>query len=95
MHDLGQGVRRGLIRHGEADDLAPGVMQPGDLLDGRARVRSVRVAHRLHRDRRAAADGDGADMDLFCLGSVHKHSCISERPKTHESPRRKIPSRLR
>ena len=95
VYDLGQGVRRGLIRHGEADDLAPGVMQPGDLLDGRARVRSVRVAHRLHRDRRAAADGDGADMDLFCLGSVHKHSCISERPKTHESPRRKIPPRLR
>ena len=77
VHDLGQGVRRGLIRHGEADDLAPGVMQPGDLLDGRVRVRGVRVAHGLHRDRRAAADGDGADMDLFCLGSVHKHSYLS------------------
>ena len=78
-HDLGQGVRRGLIRHGETDDLAPGVMQPGDLLDGRARVRGVRVAHGLHRDRRAAADGDGADMDLFCLRSVHKHSYLSPR----------------
>jgi len=66
-----------------------------------------KLAHRLKNEgkkvllcagdtfRAAAADGDGADMDLFCLGSVHKHSCISERPKTHESPRRKIPPRLR
>ena len=79
MHDLGQGVRRGLVRHGETDDLAPGIMQPGDLLDGRARVRGVCVAHGLHRDRCAAADGDGADMDLFCLRSVHKHSYLSPR----------------
>ena len=64
-HDLGQRVRRGLIRHGKADDLAPGVMQPGDLLDGRARVRSVRVAHRLDRDRRAAADSDAACDNLL------------------------------
>ena len=78
-HDLGQRVRRGLIRHGQTDDLTPGVMQPGDLLDGRVRVRGVRVAHGLHRDRRAAADGDGADMDLFCLRSVHKHSYLSPR----------------
>ena len=79
VYDLGQGVRRGLIRHGETDDLTPGVMQPGDLLDGRARVRGVRVAHGLHRDRRTAADGDGADMYLFCLRSVHKHSYLSPR----------------
>ena len=95
VHDLGQSVRCGLIRHGKADDLTPGIMQPGNLLDGRACVRGVRVAHRLHRDRRAAANRDGADMDLFCLGSVHKHSCISANLKTHESPRRKIPPRLR
>ena len=43
-----------LIRHGHTDDLTPGVMQPGDLLDGRVRVRGVRVAHGLHRDRRGA-----------------------------------------
>ena len=86
VHDLGQGIRRGLIRHGKADDLAPGVMQPGNLLDGRARVRGVRVAHGLHRDRGAAADGNGADMDLFCLGSFHKHSCISEKPENARKP---------
>ena len=86
VHDLGQGIRCGLIRHGKADDLAPGVMQPGNLLDGRARVRGVRVAHGLHRDRGAAADGNGADMDLFCLGSFHKHSCISEKPENAQKP---------
>ena len=68
VHDLGQGIRRGLIRH------------------GKARVRGVRVAHGLHRDRGAAADGNGADMDLFCLGSFHKHSCISEKPENAQKP---------
>ena len=74
------GGRMAYLTHGHvhnSQNLPP--MQPGDLLDGRVRVRGVRVAHGLHRDRRAAADGDGADMDLFCLRSVHKHSYLSPR----------------
>ena len=75
VHDLGQGIRRGLIRHGEADDLAPGVMQPGNLLDGRARVRGVRVAHGLHRDRGAAAHRNGTHHHL--AGQLVRLGCAA------------------
>jgi hypothetical protein len=44
----------------DADELRSGVGQRLDLCDGRADVRGIGVGHRLHDDRRAAADLDAA-----------------------------------
>ena len=52
-------------RHGHAHDLAARLLQAQDLLDGRACVLGLCVAHRLDGDRRAAADGHAADHDLL------------------------------
>ena len=52
-----------------------------------ARASEVCVLHMdCTANRGAAADGNGADMDLFCLGSFHKHSCISEKPENAQKP---------
>ena len=47
----------------DAHDLGAGVRQRRDLARGRLDVGGVGVGHRLHDDRRAAADGDAADID--------------------------------
>ena len=53
--------------HGDADDVAAGRGQFGDLLQRRVDVGGQRRRHRLHRDRCVAADGDRADLDLARL----------------------------
>ena len=61
--DLGHrrgGLRR-IDRH--ADELRPGPGERGDLGHRRLDVRCIRVGHRLHDDRGAAADYDAADID--------------------------------
>ena len=58
-------LRRLRRRHGHAHDLAARLLQAQDLLDGRACVLGLCVAHRLDGDRRAAADGHAADHDLL------------------------------
>ena len=56
---------RGLVAiHRDADHFGAGARQRCDLLDGALDVGGVGVGHRLHDDRRAAADGDVADHDL-------------------------------
>ena len=63
--DLASFLRRRHIRHSHTDNLAPGLLQPEDLRDGRRRVLGVRVAHGLDRNRRAAAHGHLPHMDLL------------------------------
>ena len=59
-----QGVGGLPVGDGAAHDLAAGLGQGQDLGEGGGRVAGVGIGHRLHRHRRAAADGDGADMNL-------------------------------
>ena len=52
------------LGHGDADDVAAGGREFGDLLQGGVDVGGERRRHRLHRDLRVAADQDRADPDL-------------------------------
>ena len=61
-----------LAGHGDAYDVRAGVGDLQDLLHRRREVRGLGLGHRLHSDGRAAADGDGADVDLAC-GSHTAH----------------------
>ena len=58
------------IRHGHPDDLAPGLLQTEDLGHGALHVLGGGIAHGLDADRRAAAHGHGAHMDLFAHGVI-------------------------
>ena len=56
----------GLLRgHRHTHDLAARLFERVDLRDGGLGILSVRVAHRLDRDRRAAADSDAACDNLL------------------------------
>ena len=48
----------------DANQLGAGARKGCDLRDGAVDIGGVGVGHRLHDDRRAAADGDIADHDL-------------------------------
>ena len=50
--------------HGDAHQFRAGARQRRNLRDGALDIGGVGVGHRLHDDRRAAADGDIADHDL-------------------------------
>ena len=52
------------VGHGEPHDIAACGLQGADLGDSRLGVRRLRIRHRLHGDRRTAADRDLADVDL-------------------------------
>ena len=67
LHDRRQGRGRFLVGAGDPHDIGAGLLQLADLGDGRRRVGGQRVGHRLHRDRRIAADRHRADMDLPAL----------------------------
>ena len=56
------------IRHRHPDDLAPGPLQAEDLGDGTLHVLGGGIAHGLDADRRAAAHGHGAHMNLLAHG---------------------------
>ena len=60
--DLGHRRRRFGQVDGDAHHLRAGLPQLDALLRGRRRIRRVGHRHRLHDDRRAAADGDVADL---------------------------------
>ena len=47
----------------DAHEFGPGTGEIGHLFDGSRNVGRVRVGHRLHHDRRPAADNDAADID--------------------------------
>ena len=63
-HDLGQALGRLGLVAGAAHDVAAGRGEGVDLLQRALDVGRLGDRHRLHRDRRAAADGDLADVDL-------------------------------
>ena len=65
-------VRRSLPPSGQETRMmsAPGILAAADLVDRRARVLGRRVGHRLHGDRRIAADGHVADHDLAGLAAL-------------------------
>ena len=63
--DLAQRVRGLHIGHRDTHDLAARLLQRVDLRDGGCCVLGMCVAHRLDRDRRAAADGDAARNNLL------------------------------
>ena len=75
-----------LRRAGDADDLAAGGGEFGDLLEGRADVGGARRGHRLHRDRGVSADGHGSDLDLAALpalGELGRNGRHAERNRSH------------
>ena len=59
-----------LARHRDAHDVGAGRRDLVDLFHRRREVRGLGLRHRLHRDRRAAADRDGADVQLALGGHV-------------------------
>src|SRR2546427_49729 len=65
--DLLERLAGALIRHGNASDLAADLLQALDLADRGVDVVRERRAHRLHRDRRAVADGRSADPHALRL----------------------------
>jgi hypothetical protein len=68
--DLAQGRGRFLVRAGDADDIGSGLGAGLDLGNGGLGVRGERVGHRLHRDRRIAANLYRANQDLAALAAV-------------------------
>ena len=61
MRDGGGGL---LAVDGDAHHFGAGARERCDLRDRAVDIGGVGVGHRLHDDRRAAADGDVADLDL-------------------------------
>jgi hypothetical protein len=72
LRDHREGVSVVLARYGNADDVAAGRSQLGDLLERGVDVCRQRGGHRLHADRRIAADRDLADVDLAALATRRK-----------------------
>ena len=71
--DLGQRVGVVLAGAGHPDDVAAGGRELGDLLQRGVDVGRGGGAHRLHRDRRVAADLDLADLDLARRAPRREH----------------------
>ena len=61
--DVRHGLGRLVAVHGNAHDLRAGAGQRRALAGCRVRVGRIRVGHRLHDDRRVAANGDATDLD--------------------------------
>ena len=61
--DPAEGVGRLPVGDGQPDDLAAGLFEPPDLGQRRPDVARVGLGHGLDRDRRAAPDGDRADLE--------------------------------
>ena len=68
-HDLGQRVRRLLVRHGDAHDFAAELRELVDLRTVDFDVRRVGAGHRLHDDRGVAADLYVTYLDLLGFAS--------------------------
>ena len=66
LFDLFDRRRGRLVEHGDTDDLTARVFEAQDLPDRRVDVARVRIAHRLHGYRRAAADLYVSDLYEIC-----------------------------
>ena len=62
---------------GDAHDLRAGAMQRRDLRDRLVDIGGVGVGHRLHDDRRAAADDHAADVDADRCAARERRGKIS------------------
>jgi hypothetical protein len=72
--DLRHRGRRFVAIDRDAHDLRAGMRQRGDLARGRLDVGRVGIGHRLHDDRRAAADRDATDLNrdrFMTLAQAH------------------------
>ena len=69
--DLPDGLRRFLIRHRAADDVAARLLQPEDLRHGSLHVLRARIRHGLDQNRASAADHAVSDLNLPRMLSVH------------------------
>ena len=63
-NDLAEVLCRRHIWHSEAYDITACRREFADLLNGRLRIRRLRITHGLHGDRRIAPDGDVSDVNL-------------------------------
>jgi hypothetical protein len=70
-HDVLERQRRILVGARDAHDIRTGAFQRLDLLDRRLDVARDRVRHRLHGDRRIAADRHIADINLAASTAVN------------------------
>src|SRR5438477_12561560 len=64
-HYCFESCRRVLVRARYADDVATGLLNFPDLVDGSADVASDRIGHGLDADRGVAADNHRADVNLL------------------------------
>jgi hypothetical protein len=72
---MGDRLRRLVAIDGDAHQLRAGAPELRHLPHGRLDVGCVGIGHRLHHDRRAAADADPADIDanrLLAFGNAHR-----------------------
>ena len=67
-HDRPQRLGVLLARDGDPDEVGAGVGDAADLVHRGLQVGGLRLGHRLDGDRRAAPDGDAADVDLPLRG---------------------------
>jgi hypothetical protein len=68
--DFFQCQRRFLVGAGDPDDIRTGLFESPDLHDRGCGVAGHGVGHRLHRDRRIAANRHLADMDFTALTAL-------------------------
>ena len=75
------------IGNRDADDVAAARRQRRDLLQRRVEIGGLRRAHRLDADRRVAADGNGADVDLLGLPALdHTIKCSGAGMRPRRAP---------
>ena len=70
LDDSRKGRGRLLVWTGYPDDVGAGLLELADLVDGRRRIAGDRIGHRLHGDRRIAADRHRADVNLARLAAL-------------------------
>ena len=69
--DLPDSLRRFLIRHRTADDVAARLLQPEDLRHGSLHILRARIRHGLNQNRASAANYTVSDLNFSRMLSVH------------------------
>jgi len=82
LPDLWHGGRRLVPVHGDSNDLRPGLGQGRYLRHRGVHIRGIGVGHRLHDDRRAAADRHISDHDAARHPAVKGFGLIKHVPSS-------------